>query len=375
MTVDSKVYIGGALAFFLLLGRIIYLRYFHPLAKIPGPFLASLTQLYRFYYDYISNGSYYLQFEGFRAKYEHRQYRAILNPFFSRRSVLAQEGIVREKYMFGAPWNSLDREDLGGWFNMLARTTVVPMMKLTPFVSGMMDMLEAIEKDVEKVVDQVRHGIEPEKDTIYHTHQTPPTVQLMVDEGFGFLGAASETAGNAMTMCAFYTLRDATVHAALHKELLEAFPDPTNMDFLALEKLPYLTAVVKEGTRLSYGVLHPLPRVVPETTVFNGHILEKGVTVSMCSWLLHRDPTAFPNPTEFQPERWLSPTSDKPLMDKYFPLAMCEVYVAVGRFFRRFGPGDLEPLRVGPEDFAFEDYFGAFRPTGARDFTVLRAKK
>jgi len=52
---------------------------------------------------------------------------------------------------------------------------------------------------------------------------------------------------------------------------------------------------------------------------------------------------------------------------------MCEVYVAVGRFFRRFGLGDLEPLlSVGPEDFKFEDYFGAFRRTGARDFTVLR---
>lgn len=104
-----------------------------------------------------------------------------------------------------------------------------------------------------------------------------PTVQHMVDEGFGFLGAASETAGNAMTMCAFHALLDKTVHAKLHRELLDACPDPSKVDFLVLEKLPYLTAVVKEGTRLSYGVLHPLPRVVPETTVFNGHILEKGV--------------------------------------------------------------------------------------------------
>jgi len=54
---------------------------------------------------------------------------------------------------------------------------------------------------------------------------------------------------------------------------------------------------------------------------------------------------------------------------------MCELYVAVGHFFRRFGPGDLEPLSVGPEDFEFEDYFGAFRRTGARNFTVLRAAR
>ncbi len=41
----------------LVVGRIIYLRSFHPLAKVPGPFLASITELYRFYYDYIKNGS------------------------------------------------------------------------------------------------------------------------------------------------------------------------------------------------------------------------------------------------------------------------------------------------------------------------------
>lgn len=110
-------------------------------------------------------------------------------------------------------------------------------------------------------------------------------------------------------------------------------------------------------------------------------------TVSMSSWLMHRDPTAFPDPTKFQPERWLSPDKSS-LQEKYFvpfskggrmcigqPLAICEVYIAIGRFFRRFGPGDLAPLSVGPEDFEFEDYFGAFRRTGARDFTVLRAKR
>lgn len=61
-------YAGAALTLWVV-GRIVYLRYFHPLANVPGPFLASITELYRFYYDYIKSGSYYLQFEGFQAKY------------------------------------------------------------------------------------------------------------------------------------------------------------------------------------------------------------------------------------------------------------------------------------------------------------------
>jgi cytochrome P450 len=142
-------------------------------------------------------------------------------------------------------------------------------------------------KEVEKVVREVNAGVKPQRKTIFHTVLDPnaakaykvPTVQHMVDEAFGMLGAAAETAGNAMTMCAFHIVFNPEIYAKLRKELVEAFPDPTKPpDYLTLEKLPYLTGVVKEGLRLSYGVIHPLPRVVPEGgAVFNGHVLPQGV--------------------------------------------------------------------------------------------------
>jgi cytochrome P450 len=144
-----------------------------------------------------------------------------------------------------------------------------------------------MKKEVEKVVREVKDGVRPERETIFHTVLNPaaaegygtPTVQHMVDEGFGMLGAAAETAGNAMTMCAFHILFNPEIYAKLRKELCEAFPDETEpMDYLTLEKLKYLTGVVKEGLRLSYGVIHPLPRVVPEQGgVFNGLFLPQGV--------------------------------------------------------------------------------------------------
>lgn len=275
---------------------------------------------------------------------DHRRYRAILNPFFSRRSVLNQEAIVQAKvaqliaridhdsqrgvptmlwagfraisvdviteFAFGPErcWNFLTRDDFGVWYNHLARS-VVPMMYvfrvvpwlqkpmqampiwlaklLNPIVAGMLEMVEVTRKDVERVVQDINDGVSPERETIFHTVLNPeaakaegvetPTVQHMVDEAFGFLGAASETAGNAMTICAFHVLYNPEVYRKLRRELLEAFPNTTKVDFLALEKLPYLTGVVKEGLRLSYGVIHPLPRVAPHTVEFNGYVLPKGV--------------------------------------------------------------------------------------------------
>lgn len=394
----STAPIVAALLIFLT-ARIIYQRHFHPLSHIPGPFWASITNLHRFYYDYIKNGTYYRQFDRYQARYgpviriapnevlltnpshydkiynvttdffkdpsfytlsgantalfsiihneDHRRYRALLNPFFSRRSVLEQEDMVQDKvaqllariendsargepteiwagfraisvdviteYAFGRErcWGFLERRDFGVWYNHLART-VVPMMYvfrvvpwlrrpmqgmpvwlakvLNPIVAGMLEMVEVTRRDVEQVVRDIREGVKPERETVFHTVMNPeatreegvevPTVQHMVDEAFGFLGAASETAGNAMTICAFHVLFDQEVYRRLRRELVEAFPDPGQMDFLALEKLPYLRGVVKEGLRLSYGVIHPLPRVTPKAVEFDGYVLPKGVSVS-----------------------------------------------------------------------------------------------
>ncbi|OCK72811.1 cytochrome P450, partial [Lepidopterella palustris CBS 459.81] len=70
--------------------------------------------------------------------------------------------------------------------------------------------------------------------------------------------------------------------------------------------------------------------------------------VSMSSWVLHQDETCFPNPTKFEPERWLDSDSDQlKRMEKAFvpfgkgtrgcvgmPLAYCELYVTLGTLFR-----------------------------------------
>jgi len=117
--------------------------------------------------------------------------------------------------------------------------------------------------------------------------------------------------------------------------------------------------------------------------VFNGFALPKGTVVNMTSWLMHRDSTAFPDPEKFDPERWLGDVKKAQYQEKFLvpfskgnrmciglPLAMCELYLAIGQLFRRFD--DLTPIDVGPKDMVYEDYFGAFHPKDARKLRVLR---
>lgn len=69
----------------------------------------------------------------------------------------------------------------------------------------------------------------------------PPTPDQIKDEAHSVLAAASDTTGNAMTVAAYHVVSNPKMYKALTDELREAFPDPgVTMDYLTLEKLPYL---------------------------------------------------------------------------------------------------------------------------------------
>jgi len=143
---------------------------------------------------------------------------------------------------------------------------------------------------------EVDAGIIPSRPTIFHTiispsgaeeDYQPPPVEHMVDEAYGLTGAASDTAGNVMCVCTFHVLQNPEIRSKLLAELADAFrgSNPTaQLDYQTLEHLPYLTAVIKEGLRMAYGVIHPLPRVVAEDgVVFDGFHIPRGVSSYLTS--------------------------------------------------------------------------------------------
>lgn len=110
------------------------------------------------------------------------------------------------------------------------------------------------------------------------------------------MSAGTHTTRHALSIGTVYLLQNPEIEKKLFEELETAMPDINKyISYQSLEKLPYLvsnppsleidkvpltyiykTGFIKESLRLSYGVVGPLPRVVPRggATIAGQHFPE-----------------------------------------------------------------------------------------------------
>ncbi|KAM7217009.1 cytochrome P450 [Rhypophila decipiens] len=128
------------------------------------------------------------------------------------------------------------------------------------------------------------------------------------DETTTITGAGFETTANIARSIYFHLwsnpamLRRARQELASHHIPYEI----AELDVKALEKLPYLTAIICEGMRLSPGISTRMGRVAPDRDIiYREWVIPKGYTVGMTTLLMHLDEELYPDPKQFRPERWV----------------------------------------------------------------------
>ncbi|KAK0653179.1 cytochrome P450 [Cercophora newfieldiana] len=513
----------GATALLILFALLIVIRrrYFHPLSHVPGPFLWSVSSFPVLYHQGIEEGQlmhilpalheqygpvvrigpnevhlsnpsnydkvysvgykfskdpdFYGPMEGplktpiiltiLSAK-EHQIRRSYLNPFFSRRSVLDMEHVVRDKtgkllhllksslvsagvfdahhairafsvdviteYAYARCWNQMDQGDWGAGYQLAIQDVqlffpwlqtfpfLVPLFGLIPdWVNTMVfppfkkwyDSLTIVRAAVTEVRKEISLGIKPARRTIFHELMDPapldapefgsktrePLSDLSIfADAVNVTGAGAETTGSTAGRGIFEVLSNPEVHLKLSGELVNAFPNPEDIDLLSLEKLPYLRGVIKEALRLNPGLPGHLPRVVPSSgATFDDVALPPGTVVSMSAWLMHHDAAIFgPDPTTFDPERWVNESNMKEVEDRIWAqekclvafgrgsrnclgqaVAMCELFYTIGTVFRHFPPGsiDVHP-EFSREDLQLTELLLGYHPRKARKFKIVSGR-
>ncbi|UKO98709.1 cytochrome P450 [Nostoc sp. UHCC 0870] len=121
------------------------------------------------------------------------------------------------------------------------------------------------------------------------------------DELMTLLVAGHETTASALTWALYWIHHLPPVREKLLAEL-DSFH---HADLNEITRLPYLTAVCQETLRIYPIGMITIPRIVKSPIEIMGHQFEPGTMLVGCIYLIHRRPDLYPQPEQFQPERFL----------------------------------------------------------------------
>ncbi|KAL4746505.1 hypothetical protein BDW72DRAFT_210385 [Aspergillus terricola var. indicus] len=293
----------------------------------------------------------------------HRVRRSAMNRFFSRAQISKLESSIKDlvdglcekmirlayscftgdvisKYCFGEPFGFIAQQEWEPNYRnaLIATQAPVHVFRAFPFLKrltdiaplcarwaspGIREMLvesnERMPARVQKARQDSKSGTKATQSSMFAAlldatlPEAEKTDWRLGGEGFAMIAAGTETTAWTLTVTTFYLLSQPDTLNRLRSELQDA--DALNLSWVALERLPYLTAVIHEGLRLSYGVSQRLARIAPaETLLYRGehhgrrieYSIPAGTPMSMSNVINHHIQDAFPDSDAFIPERWIN---------------------------------------------------------------------
>jgi cytochrome P450 len=121
-----------------------------------------------------------------------------------------------------------------------------------------------------------------------------------------FMTAGSDTNASLISGCTYFVLQDRQIFNRLTAEIRGQFTKEEDMTFAALQKLPFLNAVLEETLRLYVTVPSTFSRCVPkEGATICGRWVPGGYTVGVNPYSSSLSEKNFRAATEFHPERWM----------------------------------------------------------------------
>ena len=209
------------------------------------------------------------------------------------------------------------------------------------------------------------------------------TIQRFVEEAQTLLVAGSETTGNTLTLTTFYLLADPERARKLKQELAQVKKGQNSpLVYHDLHRLPYLTATITEGLRISSSVAGRLPRINPHAAMnYSDFVIPAGVAVSMSIRDVNLNERIFPDADHFIPERWLGDSEKRQVLEKYMVafgrgprncvgmnLALVEIYLVIGNLFRDY---NMRLVETREEDLKMtHDFFSPFGPTNSKGLRI-----
>lgn len=201
---------------------------------------------------------------------------------------------------------------------------VFPILDLLPdwftlTVQPVLQPVIGLRYDLGRKVREIRDGMneghkQVSHPTIFHEllnsdqPDSEKTDARLGDEAQLIVAAGLVTTSRALTVGSYHMIANPGIVLKLRKELQAAGMVGTadTLEWHKLEALPYLNGCVHEAIRLAHGITTRSPRLAPDQELRYGkYVIPKNTPVSMTTVDILMNENIFPNPREFEPERWI----------------------------------------------------------------------
>lgn len=236
-------------------------------------------------------------------------------------------------------------------------------------------------------------GKESVYDSVLDSSVLPPAEKSLLrleQEGALLVLAGTESPAKSMLVLIYHILSNRSILDKLRSEL-SGVPEPAS--WTQLEQLPYLSAVIEEANRLSFGVTARLARIAYEPLTYTpsryvttpsytpkSYQLPPGTPISITTLSAHTNETIFPDPFTFDPSRWLGDQGRERRKFQFafnrggrkclgIELAGAELYLLTAALVRRF---DMTLWQTDETDVGFyHDYQVATPKLGSKGVRVM----
>jgi len=342
--------------------------YYRPSITLPGPEGSALRRL--------SRGILSLNGE------EHRETRRIMTPAFHR---MAIQGYVQDilavvddvldgwkvgemyfldvemkkltlriaaRLLFGVELgDSAQRigDDINRWLSMNYSLPVLLFPHSAPFTPyrNLLMLSDRLEKLVLGTIEQKRADPSQRRDvllmlmTALNEEGRTLSDEELTGQIITLFIAGHETSSSALTWTLFLLAQHPHILSNLLEELSLL---PAEFDVEKAVKLPLLDRVVKESLRILPPVTS-MVRYATRDTALGGYPVSKGRVVEVSNYITHHEPSLYPDPERFDPDRWLT---HNPGLYEYLPfgagvrtcvgstLAVYEMKIVLSRILGRY---------------------------------------
>jgi cytochrome P450 len=220
--------------------------------------------------------------------------------------------------------------------------------------------------------------------------QSEKTLLRLEQEGALLVLAGTESPAKSLNIIFYHLLTNPSILSKLRTELSTT---PTPISWIQLEQLPYLSAVIEEGNRLSFGVTArtarianeplnytPSPHVSSRSSNHKSYTIPSGTPISITTLSAHTAESIFPDPFVFDPERWLGEAGrDRRKFQFAFgkgsrkclgiELARAELYLVTAALARGF---EMKLWQTDESDVAFlHDYHVAMPKLDSKGVRIM----